>query len=103
MQRISNVFEELGILKANVAYRLRMAAGHTRCPRRVVYVLWNPLKEELDRLKKHRIIVPQGVEEATEWYNSFLLVQKANGKEQLCPDPARLKNVLIRPVHRCPT
>ena len=38
-----------------------------------------------------------------EWCNSFVLVPKANGKVQLCLDPARLNQVLIRPIHRGPT
>ena len=33
----------------------------------------------------------------------FVLVSTANGKEQLCLDPARLNKVFIRPVHRAST
>ena len=39
----------------------------------------------------------------TEWCNSFVLVPKPNGRVRLCLDPARLNQVLIRPVHRRPT
>ena len=39
----------------------------------------------------------------SEWCNSFVLVPKANGKLQLCLDPARLIKVLIRLMHRVPT
>ena len=35
-------------------------------------------------------------------YN-FVLVPKANGKMQLCLDPARFNKVLIRPLHTGPT
>ena len=38
-----------------------------------------------------------------EWCNSFIVVPKPNGKVRLCLDPARLNQVLIRPVHRGPT
>ena len=38
-----------------------------------------------------------------EWYNSFELVPKANGKVRLCLDPARLNQTLIIPMHRGPT
>ena len=38
--------------------------------------------------------------ETSEWYHSFELVSKSNGKVQLCLDPARLNKVLIRPVQR---
>ena len=38
-----------------------------------------------------------------QWYNSFVLVPKANGKVGLCPHPAQLNQALIRPIHRGPT
>ena len=44
-----------------------------------------------------------GVDETSEWYNSFVLVPNANGKVRLCLDPAHLNQALIRPVHRGPT
>ena len=49
------------------------------------------------------IITPLGVDETSEWCNSFVLVPKANGKVRLCLDPAQLNHALIRPVHRGPT
>ena len=54
------------------------------------------------------IITPLGVDETSEWCNSFVLVPfvlvpKANGKVRLCLDPARLNQAIIRPVHRGPT
>ena len=48
-------------------------------------------------------MAPLGVAETVEWYNSFVLVPKVNGKVRLCLDLARLNQVLIRPVHRGPT
>ena len=48
-------------------------------------------------------IRPLGVDETSEWCNSFVLVPKANGKVRLCLDPAHLNQALIRPVHRGPT
>ena len=47
--------------------------------------------------------MPLGVDEASEWCNSFVLVPKANGKVRLCLDSAWLNQALIRPVHRDPT
>ena len=49
------------------------------------------------------IIMPLGIDESTEWCNSFVLVPEANGKVRLCLDPARLNQALIRPVHQGPT
>ena len=47
--------------------------------------------------------MPQGVNETAEWCNSFVLVPKANGKVQICLDPAQLNQALIRLIHRGPT
>ena len=41
------------------------------------------------------IITLLGVDEATEWCNSFVLAPKANGKVRLCLDPAQLNQVFI--------
>ena len=38
--------------------------------------------------------------ETSKLCNSFMLVQKANGKVGLCLDLTRFKNILIRPPHR---
>ena len=71
-------------------------------PRQVAYALQKPFKEELDWLQKIDIITPLDVNETVEWCNSFVLVPKANGKDRLCLDLARLNQVLIRPIHRGP-
>ena len=72
-------------------------------PRCVAYVLQKLFKDELDWLQKLYIFTPLGVDEMAEWYNSFVLVPKANGEVRLCLDPVRLNQVLIRPVHGGPT
>ena len=46
------------------------------CLRRIVYVMQEPLKEELERLQKQQIIVPMEVDETSEWSNSFILVPR---------------------------
>ena len=53
----------------------------------------------VERLQKQDIIAPLGVDETSEWCNSFMLVPKANGKVRLCLDPAQLNQALIRLVH----
>ena len=53
-----------------------------------VYVLQKPFEEEMKRLQKQDIITPLGVDETSEWCNSFALVPKANQKVRLCLDPA---------------
>ena len=57
-------------------------------PRRVAYALQKPLQEELEQLQKQQLITLLGVDEASEWYNSLILVPRANGKVGLCLDPA---------------
>ena len=49
-------------------------------PSKVAHALWELLKEELNQLQKQHLIVPLGVDKSSEWYNSFVLVPKANDK-----------------------
>ena len=72
-------------------------------PGRVAYALHQPLTDELKRLQKQQMIMPLDVGETSEWYNSFVLLPKANGKVKVCLDPARVTKLLIKPVHRGPT
>ena len=69
----------------------------------VGYALQKLFKDKLDWLQKLDIITPLGADKIAEWFNSFVLVPKANGKGRLCLDPARLNQALITPVHRGPT
>ena len=72
-----------------------MKEGSNPCyvpSRRVAYALQKPLKVELEWLQKQQIIVPLGVDEMLEWYNSFVLVTKANGRVTLCPDLTQRKH-----------
>ena len=78
-----------------------MAANHINCPpQKDGICTTGTLKEELERLKGQKIIVPLGMDEISEWHSSFLLVPKANGKVRLCLDAAKLNKALIRPAHR---
>ena len=69
----------------------------------VAYALKMPFKEELEQLQQQDIMTPVGVDETAEWYNSFILVLKPNGKSRLCLDPLGLNQTLITLVHRGPT
>ena len=44
-----------------------------------------------ERLQQQAIIGPLGVNETSEWCNSFVLVTRDNGKVRLCLDPASAK------------
>ena len=72
-------------------------------PGRVAYELQKALRGELEQLQKQQILAPLSVDETSEWYNSFALVPKVNGKVRLCLDPAQLNKALIRPIQRGPT
>ena len=65
----------------------------------MVYALQKSLKDELDWLQQLDITVPLGVDEATEWCSSFVLLPKPNEKGRLCLDAARLNQALIKAVH----
>ena len=85
MQKIhetfSDVFNSIGCFKGTDS------KPYQAPPRHVAYVLQKPFKEELERLQGMDIITPLGVDETSEWCNSFVLVPKANGKVRLCLDP----------------
>ena len=66
----------------------------------MAYTLQKPFQEELERLQKQDIIALLGADVTSEWCNSFVLAPKANGKVQLCLDPACHTQALIRPIHR---
>ena len=99
-----NVFNGIGCVEGTFLLQLKHDSKPYQVPLRcVAYVLQKLFKDELDLLQKLDIITPLGVDETVEWYNSFVLVPKANGKVRLCLDPLRLNQALIRPVHRGPT
>ena len=98
--RFSNVFNGIGCFEGMFSLQLK---PNSKPPRHVAYVLQKPFKEELECLQKMDIITPLGVDETSEWSNSFVLVPKANSKVRLCLDPVQLNQALIRLVHWGPT
>ena len=105
MQKIhktfGNVFNGIGCFKGTFSSQLKPKSKPYQVPpRHVAYVLQKPFKEELECLQKMDIITPLGVDKMAEWYNSFVLVPKANGKVRLCLDPVQLNQAFIRPIHR---
>ena len=57
----------------------------------------HPLKEELDKLCKEKILHKVDISEPIEWLNSFVCVKKSNGKISLCLDPTHLNKWIIHP------
>ena len=102
--RFGNVFNGIGCFKGTFSLQLKPdSKPYQAPPRHVAYELQEPFKEELRQLQEMDIITPLGVDETSQWCNSFVLVSKANGKVKLCLDPAQLNKALMRPVHRGPT
>ena len=66
---------------------------------RVAQALQQPLKKELDCLVDLGIIRKLGVDEPSEWVNSFVCVKKPNGKIRLCLDPTQLNKWIKHPIH----
>ena len=54
-------------------------------PRRILYVLREKLKGELDKMVQMKTI--QTVNEPTDWVNNLVLVKKLNGSLKICVDP----------------
>ena len=84
-----NVLNGIGCFEGTFSLQLKPNSKPYQVPPRcMAYVLQKPFKEEIKQLQELDIIAPLGVDEMAEWCNSFVVVPKANGKVQLCLDPA---------------
>lgn len=102
IEKYSEVFDGLGLLKnACHLQLLENSQPVVDAPRRVPFSLLDPLRKELERMKKMKVIVE--VHEPTEWVNSIVLVTKPNGALRLCLDPRNLNKVIVRPRYSFPT
>ena len=99
----NDVFNGIEYFEGTFSLQLKPDSRPYQVPQRhVAYALQKPFKHELERLQQQDIIAPLGLNETSEWCNSFVLVPKANGKVMLCLDPAWLNQALIRPIDRGP-
>lgn len=96
MSEISEVFECIGLLQRKCSVHTDPAV-HPKVhpPRRVPVALQDKLKTELERMVSLNII--QKVTEPNQWVCSLVVVEKPNGKQQVCLDPKDLKMVIRRP------
>ena len=69
-------------------------------PRKIPAALREKVKKELDEMEKTGVIIK--VEEPTDWVNSWVVVEKADGKLRLCLD-RNLNKVLKREHYQLPT
>ena len=96
----SDLFKGIGLMKSEISIKLKDGAiPHIELVRRVPHVMQEPLKAELDKLVDEKILHKVDISEPIEWLNSFVCVQKANGKIRLCLDLTHLNKWIIRPRH----
>ena len=87
-------------MDGEISIKLKSGAiPHVEQVRRVPHSMQEPLKNELDKLVKEKILHKVDISEPIEWLNSFICVRKANGKIRLCLDPTHLNKWIIRPRH----
>ena len=100
LERYHDVFSGLGKLKVDpVKIHLKKGAEPVRRPcRRVPIALRPKFKEELDNSVEKGILTKLNKNQVTEWLNSFVNVNKANGKLRVCLDPTGLNPYILRPV-----
>ena len=102
-KEFNNVINGIGCFEGTFSLQLKLDSRPYQVPPRcLAYALQKLFKDELERLQQQGIIAPLGVNETSEWCNSFVLVPKANGKVSLCLDPAWPNQAVIRPIHRGP-
>ena len=69
--------------------------------RKLPIALLDKLKLELERMQRLDIIEP--VNEPTEWVNPLIIVEKPNGKPQICLDPKHLNQAIKHQHYKLPT
>ena len=91
----------MGCFKGTLFLQIKVSTKlYQALTRDMAYPLQDPFKNELKWLQEQQIIVSLGVSETSHWCKSFVVVPKPGGTVCLCLDPARLNQVLIRPVNR---
>lgn len=92
----ADVFNGIGLLPGKSEIRIKDdAVPVVHPPRKVPVAIRDKLKTELDRMESLEIICK--VTEPTEWVNSLVTVQKADGSLRLCLDPKDLNDAILRP------
>ena len=96
ISKYADIFDGLGELEGESDIHLQPNAQPVvHPPRRVPIAICNKLKLELDRMEKEKVIVK--VTKPTDWVNSLVTVEKANGSLRVCLDPKDLNNAIMRP------
>ena len=94
------LFQGIGCMDGEISIKLKEGAvPHVELIRWVPHVMQDPLKAELDKLCKEKILHKVDISEPIEWLNSFVCVKNPNGKIRLCLEPTHLNKWIIRPCH----
>ena len=94
------LFKGIGCMDGEINIKLKEGAiPHVELIGHVPHAMQDPLKAELDKLCKEKILHKVDISEPIEWLNSFVCVKKSNGKIRLCLDPTHLNKWIIRPCH----
>jgi transposase InsO family protein len=95
-------FKGLGQLEGEIEIHLKdNVQPSVHPPRRVPQSLKAPLKTNLDSMEDSGVI--EKVTCPTDWVNSLVVVEKANGKLRICLDPKDLNTAIKRPHYPMPT
>ena len=96
--KLKDVFTSIGVLKVNFYCRSKIGQNHISHPKISGICITQPFKNELDWLHKQQTIVFLGVEETSEWSNSFVWKPKPIYKVRLCLNPIRLHDLTINGI-----
>ena len=66
--------------------------------RHVPVSLKDKFEQEIHSMEKQGIISKLDCNQATEWLNSFVVVEKPSGDLRICLDPSDLNKYIVRPV-----
>ena len=94
------LFQGIGCMDGKISIKLKEGViPHVELIGHVPHAMQDPLKTELDKLCKEKILHKVDISEPIEWLNSFVCVKKPNSKIRLCLDPTHLNKWIIRPCH----
>ena len=97
-----DAFGDIGCLSGYYHININPAVKPVVHPaRRVPFALKNKLKAELNRMVSLEVI--EKVDHPTDWVNSIVIVEKANGDIRICLDPKDLNRAIKREFSQLPT
>lgn len=102
IQKNNDVFEGLGTFSDVCKIQLKKHSKPVaRNARRIPMVIKNKLREKLDKLENENIIAR--VNEASEWVNNLVIVEKPDNSLRLCLDPRDLNKCIEREYFEIPS